>query len=166
MHTGNSRSKNRDFQRETHQTAPSLAKVILAGVRQREWKWRLLRTDSGVAVVVNFNTGGPVLKELLLAFEAPGWEEEEEKSVCGDPQGGMEGWVGWGGVGGCCSTALCSRQALSGHTFTQVGRASNRKKRTTTGQKRWRSSLLDPVKHEHVERFPDTKAEDFKSCKQ
>lgn len=57
---------------------------------------------------------------------------------------------------------------------TQVATLSHRlagppieRRETWTGRDRnGNSSLLDQVKHEHVERFPDTKAEDFKSCKQ
>ena len=51
MHTGNSIYETK--KNKTHQTPPSLAKVILAGERQRERSWRLLRTESGAAVVVN-----------------------------------------------------------------------------------------------------------------
>lgn len=101
---------------------------------RREWKWRLL-TDSGVAVVVvssRFNTRWrPVLKELLLGGKGEG---RGGKLVCKGPQGGSErAWEMEGGGEGCCSTALCSRQALSGHTITQVGRTSNNKNNPKAG---------------------------------
>lgn len=93
---------------------------------------RLWRSSSS-----KFNTGGPVLKELLLA-----WRPKSRRERVGGWGGGSQsvgirreaaseglGGEGRGGGEGCCSTALCSRQALSGHTITQVGRASNRKKK-------------------------------------
>lgn len=86
-------------------------------------------------------------------------EGRRGESVCRGPQGGSERAREMEGGGeGCCSTALCSRQALSGHTITQVGRTSNNKNNTKKrGRGGWRSSLLDPVEHEHVECFQTPK---------
>lgn len=54
---------------------------------------RLWRSSSS-----KFNTGGPVLKELLLAWRPGGGRGG--KPVCRDPQGGSERAGGWGE--GCC----------------------------------------------------------------
>lgn len=88
--------KPRETKKETHQTPPPLAKVILAGKRQREWSWRLLRTDWRSSSS-KFITGGPVLKELLLACRPVGREEEGSQSV-GIRREAASERAGWGWV--------------------------------------------------------------------
>lgn len=113
---------------------------------------RLWRSSSS-----KFNTGGPVLKELLLAWRPKSRREGGGgKSVCGDPQGGSERGTGRGGEGEGVRAAAALHSAAGRHSVATLSHrlAGPPIERKIKGQKkRWRSSLLDPVEHEHVERF-------------
>lgn len=87
------------------------------------------RTDSGAAVVVNVIRVCQFLKELLLAWRPGGGGEEEGSQSVGIRREAASKREGRRGL--LQKSALCSRQALGGHSITQVGRASNRKKTTT-----------------------------------
>lgn len=170
MHTSNSNKKKKKKKGENtiKQNISRLRLRIKWSLQERdgrrEWKWRLL-TDSGVAVVVvvdSIQGGGPVLKELLLGGKGEG---RGGKLVCKGPQGGSErAWEMEGGGEGCCSTALCSRQALSGHTITQVGRTSNNKNNPKAGVGVGAILPAEPSRTWTRRVFPDTKDKDFKSC--
>jgi len=68
--------------------------VILAGETEREWKWRLLRTDSGVAVVVNLIQVGASSERAALVEE----EEERCQSLGISREAGERDSGGAGGV--------------------------------------------------------------------